>query len=81
MLCLHLQCSCSFVADLWGKEVLEDTEVLDLEFYNEGLLLVKAESCEAAQSGCLVEHVQVSQSELLLYSLANFQQSLIFLLV
>ena len=59
----------SFITDLGGKEVLEDTEVFNLEFNDEWLLLVEAESGEAGEGRCFVEHVKVSEGELLLNTL------------
>ena len=39
--------SASLIADLGSKEVLEDTEVVNLEFDDKWLFLVEAETCEA----------------------------------
>jgi hypothetical protein len=47
----------SFITNLGSEEILEDSEIVDLEFDDERLLLMKTESCEAAEGGCLVEHV------------------------
>ncbi len=71
----------SLIADLRGKEILEDTEVIDLEFDDQGLFLMKAKTCEARKSGGLVEHVQVAESKLLSHSLSDLKESLLFLLV
>ena len=71
----------SLIADLRSKEVLEDTEVVDLEFDDQGLFLVQAEAGKARDSCRLVEHVEVTKGKLLSYWLTNLQKGLLFFLV
>ena len=73
--------SCSLIADLRSEEVLEDSEVVDLELNDEGLLLMEAQPCKVRDGCCLVEHVQVAESELLAHWLLHLKESLILLLV
>ena len=73
--------SYSFIRDLGSEEVFQHSEVVDLEFNDEGLLLMEAESGEGAQGGGLVEHVQISESELLLDWLSDLEEGLLFLLI
>ena len=61
----------SVVADLGREVVLEDAELIDLELSDQRLVLVHAELRESRQVACLVEQVQVVQSELLRNWLLN----------
>jgi hypothetical protein len=69
----------SLVADLWSQVVSEDTELIDLEFSDQWLLLMEAETCEGGQVTGLVEKVQVVECELLLNARLNFNKRLILL--
>ena len=54
----------SLIINLRSQEVSEQSQVLDLELYYERLILVKTKPGKGRESGGLVEHVQVSESEL-----------------
>jgi hypothetical protein len=68
----------SLVADLGSEVVLKDTELINFVFNNEGLLGVEAETSVGAQRGSLVEHVEVTDSELLVHALSHFEFSSLF---
>jgi len=71
----------SLIADLGSKEVLENAEVVNLEFDDKGLFLVQAETGKARNSGGLVEHVEVSEGKLLSDRLSDLEEGLLLLLV
>ena len=55
----------SLVSNLGGQEVLEHSELIDLELHDEGLFLVEAETSEVGDGSSLVEHIEVAEGELL----------------
>lgn len=71
----------SLIADLGSEEVLEHSEVVDLELDDEGLLLVEAQAGEARDGGGFVEHVEVAEGELLGDRLSDLESGLLSLLV
>jgi len=71
----------SLVSDLGGKEVLEYSELIDLELHDQALFLMKTETSEARYGGCFVEHVEVAEGELLGNRLLNLQNSAVLSLL
>lgn len=63
----------SLIRDLGRQVVLKDSEILDLVFDDEGLLIVQAQSSESGQGGSLVKHVKVANCELLGHAFGNFE--------
>ncbi len=73
--------SYSLITDLRSKEVFKDSEVFNLEFNYEWLFLMKTKSGKTGKSGGFVEHIEISESELLLNTLCDFQDGLVLFLV
>ena len=63
----------SLVVNLGGEVVLEYTELFDLVLNNEGLFVVEAQSGEGGERGGLVEHVQISDGELLVHGVGALE--------
>ena len=71
----------SLIRDFGSQEVLKDSKVLNLEFNNKRLFLMKAESGEVGDCGSRVEHVEISEGELLSHWLSHFEHSLVIALL
>lgn len=71
----------SLISNLGSQEVLEYSELIDLELHDEGLFLVKAKAGKVADGSGLVEHVEVAESELLRHRLFDLEDSSVLALL
>ena len=74
----NLLCVFSLVINLGGQVVLEDAKLVNSVLDNKRLLLMQTQT-RLGREGCgLVKHIQVSDGELLLHGVRNFERGSIF---
>ena len=66
----------SLVWDFGGQVVLEDSKGVNSKFNYKGLLLVEAQPGVTRQWGSFIEHIEVSEGELLIYILGDVEELL-----